>query len=374
VNITLFGYPKTGKTTLFNLLAGSRVEVHAYDDGKREPNVRTVPIPDPRLDRIAAVTPEKKKVAAAMDLTDLVGISFGEVKASLFLGHLRKADGLVHVVRGFADPDIPPARGRVDAAADIRSMEEELVLADLVLADGRLERLERDLKKMKDPEGEKERELLLRLRPALESGRGLRELPLAATEEKLIRSFAFLSLKPLVHFVNIDEKDLPSVRRPEALFPALAAPAQPGDADPGGISPSGPRRRIMAFCGRIESDIAELEPGDREAFMAEYGLADLSAPIFAAAAAAFLDRISFFTVGKDEVRAWTVKKGASALEAAGAIHTDIAKGFVRAEVVAAEELFRHGTLQHAKEAGAIRLEGKDYIVRDGDVIYFRFAP
>jgi hypothetical protein len=374
VNITLFGYPKTGKTTLFNLLAGSRVEVHAYDDGKREPNVRTVPIPDPRLDRIAAVYPEKKKVAAAMDLTDLVGISFGEVKASLFLGHLRKADGLVHVVRGFADPDIPPARGRIDAAADIRSMEEEIVLADLVLADGRLERLERDLKKMKDPEGEKERELLLRLRPALESGRGLRDLPLAAAEEKLIRSFAFLSLKPLVHFVKIDEKDLPSVRRPEALLPALAAPAPSGDTDPGDMSPSGPRRRIMAFCGRIESDIAELEPGDREAFMAEYGLADLSAPIFAAAAAAFLDRISFFTVGKDEVRSWTVKKGASALEAAGAIHTDIAKGFVRAEVVAAEELFRHGTLQHAKEAGAIRLEGKDYIVRDGDVIYFRFAP
>jgi len=203
----------------------------------------------------------------------------------------------------------------------------------------------------------------LRLRPALESGRGLRDLRLAAAEEKLIRSFAFLSLKPLVHFVNIDEKDIPSVRRPEALFPALAAPA-----------PSGPGRRIMAFCGRIESDIAELEPGDREAFMAEYGLAGLSAPLFAAGAAAFLDRLSFFTVGKDEVRAWTVKKGASALEAAGAIHTDIARGFVRAEVVAAGELLRHGTLQQAKEAGAIRLEGKDYIVEDGDVIYFRFAP
>jgi GTP-binding protein YchF len=358
VNITLFGYPKTGKTTLFNLLAGSHVEVHAYDDGKREPNVRTVPVPDRRLERIAAAHPGKKRIAAAMDLTDLVGICFGEVKASLLLGHLRKADGLVHVVRGFADPDIPPAGGRIDAAADIRSMEEELVLADLVLADGRLERLERDLRKMKDPEGEKERELLLRLRPALESGRGLRDLPLAAAEEKLIRSFAFLSLKPLLHFVNIDEKDLSSVRRPEALFPALA----------------GPGRRILAFCGRIESDIAELEPGDREAFMAEYGLPDLSAPIFAAGAAAFLDRLSFFTVGKDEVRAWTVKKGASALEAAGAIHTDIARGFVRAEVVAAEELLRHGTLQQAKEAGAIRLEGKDYVVRDGDVIYFRFAP
>jgi hypothetical protein len=357
VNITLFGYPKTGKTTLFNLLAGSHVEVRAYDDGRREPNVRSIPLPDPRLDRIAAAYPEKERIAASMDLTDLVGISFGEVKASLFLGHLRKADGLVHVVRGFADPDILPARGRIDPAADVRSMEEELVLADLVLADGRLERLEKDLKKMKDPEGEKERELLLRLRPSLESGRGLRDLPLAPAEEKLIRSFALLTLKPLLHFINIDEKDLPSIRRPEALFPAL-----------------GSGRRVMAFCGRIESDIAELETGERAAFMAEYGLEAMSAPLFAAGAPSFLDRLSFFTVGKDEVRAWTVKKDASALEAAGAIHSDIAKGFIRAEIVAADELLRHGTLQHAKEAGAIRLEGKDYVVRDGDVIYFRFAP
>jgi GTP-binding protein YchF len=357
VNVTLFGYPKTGKTTLFNLLAGARVEVRAYDDGKREPNVRTVPLPDPRLDRIAAAHPDKKKVAASMDLTDLVGISLGEVKASLFLGQLRKADGLVHVVRGFADPDVPPARGRVDPVADIRGMEEELVLADLVLVDGRLERLEKDLKKMKDPEGEKEREILSRLRPALESGRGLRDLALAPAEEKLIRSFALLTLKPLLHFINIDEKDLASIRAPETLFPALGA-----------------ARPAMAFCGRIENDIAELEAGDRRAFMAEYGLAELSAPLFAARAAAFLDRLSFITIGKDEVRAWTVKKGASALEAAGAIHSDIAKGFVRAEVVPAEELLRHGTLVHAKEAGSIRLEGKDYIVRDGDVIYFRFAP
>ena len=356
MNVTLFGYPKTGKTTLFNLIAGAHAEVRAYDDGKREPNVRTVPLPDPRLDRIAAAHPDKKKVAASMDLTDLVGISFGEVKASLFLGQLRKADGLVHVARGFADPDVPPARGRVDPVADVQSMEEELVLADLVLVDGRLERLDKDLKKMKDPEGEKEREVLLRLRPALESGRGLRDLALAPAEEKLIRSFALLTLKPLLHFINIDEKDLASIRAPETLFPALAA------------------RRVMAYCGRIESDIAELETGDRRAFMAEYGLAELSAPLFAAQAAAFLDRIPFITIGKDEVRAWTVKKGASALEAAGAIHSDIARGFIRAEVVPAEELLRHGTLVHAKEAGAIRLEGKDYAVHDGDVIYFRFAP
>jgi GTP-binding protein YchF len=356
VNVTLFGYPKTGKTTLFDLLTGAR-SAAGHEDGRREPHARTVPLPDPRLDALAAAHPDRRRVAAAMDLTDLAGISFGEVKASLFLDHLRRADGLVHVVRGFADPGLPPARGRIDPAADARSMEEELVLADLVQADARLERLDRDLKKMKDPEGEKERDLLRRLRPELESGRGLRGAELSPAEEKLIRAFAFLSLKPLLHFVNIDEKDLASIRRPEALFPGLA----------GG-------RRVLAFCGRIEADLAELEAPERAAFMAEYGLEAPSAPLFAGQAAAFLDRITFLTVGKDEVRAWTVRRGATAVEAAGAVHTDIAKGFIRAEVVAAEELLRHGTLARAKEAGAIRLEGRDYAVRDGDVVYFRFAP
>ncbi len=347
VNVTLFGYPKTGKTTLFNLVAGAHAAVHAYDDGKREPNVRTVHLPDPRLDGIAAAYPDKAKVEASLDLTDLAGISHS---------HLRKADGLVHVVRAFAGPDVPPGRGRVDPVADIRGMEEELVLADLVLVDGRLERLEKDLKKMKDPEGEKERELLKRLRPALESGQGLRDRPMTAAEEKLIRSFALLTLKPLLHFVNIDESDLACIRKPEALFPAL-----------------GPDRRVLAFCGRIEADLAELEPSEREDFMSEYGLEEPSAPFFLGRAVSFLDRLSFFTVGKDEVRAWTVRRDAPAVEAAAAIHSDIAKGFIRAEVIPAADLLRFGSLQSAKEAGAIRLEGKEYVVQDGDVIYFRFA-
>ena len=354
--MSLFGYPKTGKTTFFNLVTGAHAALHAYDDGKREPNVRTVHAPDPRLDAIAAVYPEKRKIEAALDLTDLVGISLGEVKASLFLGHLRKADGLVHIVRAFAGPDVLPARGRIDPAADIRGMEEELVLADLVLIDARLERLEKDLKKMKDPEGEKERELLQRLRPALESGQGLRAVPMTAAEEKQVRSFAFLTLKPLLHVLNIDEKDLPRIRQPEALTPTHGA-----------------GRRLMAFCGRIEADLAELEPSERQAFMSEYGLEGLSAPLFLGRAIDFLDRISFFTVGKDEVRAWTVRREAPAAEAAAAIHSDIAKGFIRAEVIPAADLLRHGSLQHAKEAGAIRLEGRDYVVQDGDVIYFRFA-
>lgn len=356
VNATLFGYPKTGKTTLFNLIAGAHEACHAYDDGKREPNARAVRLPDPRLDGIAAAYPDKTKIETSLDLTDLVGISLGEVKTSLFLGHLRKADGLVHVVRAFRNDDVPPARERVDPVADIRGMEDELVLADLVLIDTRLEKLARDLKKMKDPEGEKERDLLQRLRPALESGQGLRAVPMTAAEDKLLRSFAFLTLKPLLHFINIDEKDLASIRRPEALFPGLSE-----------------ARRVLAFCGRIEADLAELEPAEQDAFMSEYGLEDLSAPLFTGQAVDFLDRITFFTVGKDEVRAWTARRHAPAVEAAAAIHTDIAKGFIRAEVIPASDLLRFGSLQLAKEAGAIRLEGRDYTVEDGDVIYFRFA-
>ena len=357
MNVTIFGYPKTGKTTLFNLLAGAHLEVRAYEDGKREPNVRACHVPDGRLDRIAALYPEKKKVPAALDLTDLVGISYGEVKDSLFLANLRKADGLVHVVRAFRDERIPHPKNRIDPAEDIRFMEEELVLADLLAADGRLERLGRDLKKMKDPDGEKEKEVLERLRPYLESGRSLRDAPLPAAEEKLIRSFAFLSLKPLLHVINFDEADVRFLGSPGDLYPVEQA-----------------GRRTMAFCGKIENEISECDEAERAEFMAGYGLREPSAARFYARVVSFLDRISFFTVGKDEVRAWTVRKGSTALKAAGAIHTDIEKGFIRAEVISSDDLLKLGSLQQAKDSGAIRLEGKEYVVRDGDVIYFRFAP
>ncbi len=210
---------------------------------------------------------------------------------------------------------------------------------------------------MKDPEGEKERELLKRLRPGLESGRGLREADLPPVDEKLVRSFAFLSLKPLLHCVNLDEADLGRMASPGGLFPIDA-----------------PGRRTMAFCGRIESEIAECDEAERAEFMAGYGLREPSAGRFFALAVPFLGRVSFFTVGKDEVRAWTVRKDATAVKAAGAIHSDIEKGFIRAEVISSDDLVRLGSLQHAKDAGAIRLEGKEYVVQDGDVIYFRFAP
>jgi GTP-binding protein YchF len=356
MNIILFGYPRTGKTTLFNLLTGAGIEVRAYEDGKKEPNVRTCTLPDPRLDGLSALHPEKKKVAAPVDITDLVGISYGDVKGSAYLGHLHKADGLVHVVRGFRDERVPQPTGKIGPAYDIRVMEEELVLSDLVMVNARIEKLEKDLKKMKNPEGEKEKEVLERLRPSLEEGKGVRDFPLSPAEEKSLRSFAFLSQKPLLNMINLDETDAARLDVPEEIFgPGLVAVP------------------TLAFCGRIESEILELGDEEKELFMSSYGIREPSAARFFRQVPRFLDVLTFFTIGKDEVRAWTVRRGSTAVKAAGAIHSDIEKGFIRAEVVPCEEILRLGPLQKVRDAGAMRLEGKDYVVRDGDVIYFRFA-
>jgi ribosome-binding ATPase len=357
VNIILFGYPRTGKTTLFNLLSGARVGVKSYEDGKKEPNIRSRHLPDPRLDAIAALTPEKKKVPASVDFTDLVGISFGEVKDCAFLSALRRADGLVHVVRGFSEAALPHPKGRVSPAEDIRFMEEELVLSDLAMVAARLEKLDKDLKKKKDAEGEKEKELLEKLRPLLEEGDRLGEYPLTAAEEKLISSFCLLSRKPLLHAINIDEKDAAALENPGDMF-RLGSSA--GAA--------------MAFCGSIESEFLDLPEDEKKPFMDCYGLKELSAERFFRKVPEFLRILSFFTIGKNEVKAWTVERGSTALKAAGLIHSDIEKGFIRAEVIPETSLLQYGSLAKAKDAGAIRLEGRDYVVRDGDVIYFRFAP
>jgi GTP-binding protein YchF len=360
MNLTLVGFPKSGKTTLFNLLAGAHLQVKAYDDGKKEAHLHACAVPDDRLDRVAALYPEKKKVNALVDLVDLAGVGLGEVKGGAYLNLLRKADALIHVVRGFRDPAVPHPAGRVSPADDIRIMEEELALADLVSLESRLEKLDKDLKKAKDPEGEKERDLLARLRSDLEGGRALRELEIPPLEEKQLRGFTFLSRKPIIHVLNADEEDLPRLLGRDGET-GLAALARPG-------------LRILAFCGKIELEIQGLEAGDQASFLAEYGMKETTASRVFRDLPGWLGQITFFTVGKDEVRSWLVPAATHAVRAAGAIHTDIERGFIRAEVIAWEDLARLGSLQAAKDRGAIRLEGKDYPVRDGDVIYFRFAP
>ena len=358
MNFTLFGYPKAGKTTLFNILTGARAEVTAYEDGRREPNERMCPLPDARLNGLGGLYPEKKKVAASLDFIDLAGISYGEVKTSVFLNALRKADGLIHVVRGFHDDQIPHAKPAIAPKDDIRTMEEELLLADLISIEARLERLEKDLKKAKNPEGEKERDLLARLHQHLGDGRPLREFALTEPEEKQLKAFAFLSQKPILHVINADESDIGRLHDLERDH----APGRKGAA-------------VLAFCGKIEQEILEIEnEEDKRVFQEEYGLSEPTPGRFFPAALGLMETIFFYTVGKDEVRAWPIRRHSTALKAAAAIHSDIEKGFIRAEVIPYEVLLPLGSLHAAKEKGAIRLEGKEGIVRDGDVIYFRFAP
>ena len=356
MNFTLFGYPKSGKTTLFNLLTGAKIDTSAFDSRKKEPNLRTCSVPDNRLDKIHAYYPDKKKIAVVIDYIDLAGISYGDVKNDAYLSYLRKADGLTQIVRGFKDDRIPSPKGKIDPREDILSMEDELILADLVSVESRIEKLEKDLKRMKNPEGEKEKDLLERIQAHLGEGKGLRELGLSEKEDKLIRSFAFLSQKPLLHMINLDEKDIPAVETPEKFFPT----PNKGTA-------------VLAFCGKIEAEILDLEDEEKRVFLEEYGLHQLSSPKFLKSSYDLLDVITFFTIGKQEVKAWTIKNNSTASTAAGTIHTDIEKGFIRAEVISCSQLLEFASLQEAKENGAVRLEGKGYIVQDGDVIYFRFS-
>ena len=313
-------------------------------------------MPDPRLDKIWSLYSERDKKPATIDYSDLAGISFGEVKNASYLNHLRRADGLAHVVRGFLDEKIPHPKERISVPEDIRAMEEEVVIADLVTVESRLEKLEKEVKSTKNHEHQKEYEILKILRAKLEEGQAIRELSLSAAEEKLIRNFAFLSQKPLFHMINVDENDIPLIDSPEKIYDSV-----------------GKSTDVLAFCGKIEMEILELDEEEKEIFQEEYGLRELSAPKFLKASYDLLNVITFFTIGKEEVKAWTIPRGTPALAAAGIIHSDIEKGFIRAEVIAWEELMEHGSFQNAKEGAAIRLEGKDYTVQDGDVIYFRFA-
>ena len=356
MKFTLFGYPKTGKTTLFNLLTGAKLEIKSYAGMKEEPHLRTCPVPDSRLDRIHSLYPEKEKKPAVMDYIDLAGASYGEIKETTFLNVLRKTEGLAHVVRGFEDPQIPHPKERISPQDDIQSMEAELILADFMLIENRLDKLEKELQRSKTPEGVQEKELLEKLKQQLESDRAVREIDLSESEDKLLRSFAFLSQKPLLHIINVDEGNIDLIETPEKIAQTDRNNTQ-----------------IMAFCGKIEMEISELDEAEKDLFMQEYGLKELSVSRFLKSCYALMEVITYYTIGKEEVKSWTITKGSSALEAAGQIHSDIAAGFIRAEVISWEKLMEKGGFQPARDSGDVRLEGKDYSVQDGDVIYFRFS-
>jgi ribosome-binding ATPase len=355
----LIGFPSAGKTALFQLLTSAR---EAPRTGKSEANVGVSRVPDERLDRLTALFRPRKHVPATVEFADIAGVGGlrAGAQALLDVAPFRNADALLHVVRMFRDPAIAHPAGSIDPARDVRTMEDEVILADLGVVERRLERLERDLKKSASAELRQEQDVLGRCRSALEEGRPLRALGFEGEEARRLRGFQFLSAKPLLLVLNLDEGDLP--RADEAV--ALAGLE--------GVM-SGAATRAVPICAKIELEIAQLEPADAEAFMADLGLRESGLDRVIRASYDLLGYISFFTVGEDECRAWSIPRGMPAQLAAGEIHSDISRGFIRAEVVRYEHLLARGSIAACREHGELRLEGKEYVVLDGDVINFRHA-
>ena len=367
----LLGLPSSGKTTLFQLLTSVRDAPRTA--GKAEAHVGVSRVPDDRLDRLTALFRPRKRVPATVEFADMAA-GRGDAKSLLDVVAYRNADALLHVVRAFRDPAVPHPHSTIDPARDIRLVEDELVLADLGVVEKRLERLEKDLKKTPSAELRAEQEILLRGKQALEDGRALRLLGLSADDARRLRGFQFLSAKPLLVVLNLDEADIALADDPSRLdgaTPASAAGAR--HASPLQLLLNSIGAGVVGVCAKIELEIAALDPPDAAAFMADLGLAQSGLDRVIRAAYDLLGYISFLTVGEDECRAWSIPRDTPAHEAAGAIHSDIQRGFIRAEVVRWDALLARGSLAACRDHGELRLEGKEYIVADGDVINFRHA-
>lgn len=360
VKTGIIGFPQVGKTTLFNILTRARVDTTKFSGGRAEVHVGIATVADDRLEVLSRKFNPKKTVHATVEYVDVAGIVKGEKKETTFLGELRNVDALLHVVRAFEDPAVPFSEPSLDPRRDIENLELELVLADLVVVEKRCQRLEKDLKKVKNPELEREFEILKRCRTTLEAGTPLRLLEWNAEDKKRLRGFMFLSAKPLLHCINLGDRDSQKIDQVRNLFHLETLAAQPSTA-------------CTAVCGKIESELIELSPEDQQAFLSDYGMTESGLDRIIHASYRLLDLISFFTVGEDECRAWTILRQSSALEAAGAIHSDIQRGFIRAEVVHFEDFVACGSLPAAREKGLLRLEGKEYVVQDGEIVHFRHS-
>ena len=331
--------------------------------GKGDTAIGISKVPDVRLDKLTAIFNPKKRVPATIEFTDIVAPGRAGAAALVDVAGYKNADALVHVVRAFRDPAVPHPSGSVDPARDAQAMEDELILADLGVVERRLERMEKDLKKNKSPELDKEKELLLKCKTALENGQPLRALGLAGEDLRRLRGFQLLSAKPLLVVINLDEADAAAAASVERAVETTGMTAF--------LSREG--TRAAPLCAKIELEIAALEPVDAEAFLKDMGLAESGLDRVIRASYDLLGYMSFLTVGEDECRAWSIRRGTSALDAAGEIHSDISRGFIRAEVVGYDAFMARGSMAACRESGELRLEGKEYVVQDGDIINFRHA-
>ncbi len=349
MKLGIIGFPQSGKTTLFNALTRGNAPTTA-SAGRIEVHTAVVDVPDPRVDKLSILFKPKKTIYAKVTYADIAGLDSGVAKSGIsgqLLNQLSQMDGLIHVVRCFEDGNVPHPSGTVYPARDAASMEGELLLNDLIAVERKLERLVEERKKGGTDKvlNERQTALFTRLHEILSADKPLRGVDISAEEEKFLSGFGLLTRKPLLVLLNLGE--------------GQAAPKME-TASP-----------IVALQGKLEMEIAQLPADDAAVFMSEYGITELSLNRMISISYDLLDQQSFFTVGEDEVRAWTTKRKATAVEAAGEIHTDLAHGFVRAEVVACADLLELGGMAEAKAKGKLRLEGKEYIVKDGDIVHIR---
>jgi GTP-binding protein YchF len=355
LKVGIIGLAQSGKTTLFRIM--TRAHGAGLSSSRPSAHVGVVAVPDARLDRLSAIFNPRKKVRATFEYVDAPGSVIDLVRAGADSAMLREVQALAQVVRTFGgEPD-----SRSSVLRDVENVELELILSDLAVAEKRLNRLEKDINKQKNPSLEQELHTLQMCKSALEKQRSLRDLSLDVEQERAIRGFTFLSAKPLLYVLNLDEKD---AARTGSAADDLAVVA--------GLTQHS-RTAVTAVCGKVESELAELNDQEAAEFMASFGLQEPAVDRVIRSSYQLLGLISFFTVGEDECRAWTIRRGASAWEAAGEIHSDIQRGFIRAEVVTYDDLVACGSLAEARNRGRLRLEGKDYVVKDGEVVHFRHS-
>jgi len=351
----IIGLPQVGKTTLFRILT------HAHVDEKSArgaTHLGVARVPEPRLQQLAALYQPRKVTYATVDYVDVGGMVRDRARDSAVLAPLREVDALVHVLRVFDDPAVPHSAGSIDPLRDAVSLDLELMLSDLEQIERRLERLAKDLKRKKEKVLEQEQALLLRCQEAISAERPLREIEFTPEELKMLTGFMFLSRRPMIYVLNLGDNEVGE------LSTAVERHGLKKLAEC-------PQSAVVPVCGRIEAELAEFDEAAGAELLAAYGLKESGLHRLIGATYSLLGLISFFTAGEPEVRAWTIRRGTTAAKAAGVIHTDIERNFIRAEVTRCEDLLAAGSIPVARERGQVRLEGKEYVVQEGDVILFR---